>query len=608
MEDGAWVWTFWHTILLALTVGGFLLMAALYFGSLTSNLSVEGDNAIYIILARAMALGKGYTNIQTAVPRAEAQYPFLFPLLLLPIVARWGTDAVFQMEALVSAFALGAFMMGLIVFRRWFGSTFLALTVALGAASTDLVWEFSHKVLTEVPYLFFTLVACWCLTRYCEDDSWWAWSGVGAALAAAAAFLTRTIGVSICLALPLALLLAPGAGRLLPWRSPWPVSRPVGAGRERGMNWWLRAQKALFVSFIVGLIGGGWTLRNHYAYAGQQGHNYIGQFFLKQTYVPSAGSVQLDQLWSRLGGNIAYYARVYERMVGGHVWDHVTLSGRLSPALLVVTCAGFCYALVRRRTVAEPYVCTYVTIVLLWPWQDLRFAVPILPFLFYYMAHALIAAFNVLARWRPIDPRIAAALVLAVLSAPGTVHTIHTAQADRAKGYHYEVERLGEWPAYPDWRAFHAAAEWLKVHAAPGSTVINRSPNLLYLWTGLWSRNYPYSFDKASMIRDITREGDDYILKDDFAWTYTTGLYLDPVLRQYKQMFKKVYQVHGTVVYQFVPAGAAAHATTAQRTVSHQPATALHHPPTNRRVACCVLDKPDTSLATIPAAAPHRLS
>ena len=359
---GTMDWAIWRIGLIVLTAGALVLVAALYFGSLTNNLSVEGDNAIYVILAKAMALGKGYTNIQTAVPRAEAQYPFLFPLLLVPVVARWGTDGVLQMEALVAAFALGAFVMAYVVFRRWFGSAFLALTVAFAAATTDLVWEFSHKILTEVPYMFFTLVACWYITRYIECDSWLAWSGLGAALAASAAFLTRTIGVSICLALPVALLIAPRYTQYLPWRLPRSAHLQDGPTVERGVGWWLRAQKAVFVSLILGLIGGGWTLRNHYAYAGQQGHNYIGQFFLKQTYVPSAGSVQLDQLWSRIDGNITYYARVYERIVGGHIWDHVTLGGRLSPALLVVTCAGFLFALARRRTVAEPYLVSYVAL------------------------------------------------------------------------------------------------------------------------------------------------------------------------------------------------------------------------------------------------------
>jgi hypothetical protein len=289
-------------------------------------------------------------------------------------------------------------------------------------------------------------------------------------------------------------------------------------------------------------------------------------------------------------------------MLGGHVWDHVTFNGRLSPILLLLTCAGFLYALIRMRTVAEPYLFLYVAIVLLWPWQDLRFAVPILPFLFYYLAYAFIAPFTLLARWRPVDPRIAAALVLLPLSAPGALHTIHTAQADHAKGYHYEVERLGEWPAYPDWRDFHAAAEWLKAHAAPGSTVINRSPNLLYLWTGLWSRNYPYSFDRAYMIRDITHEGNDYIIRDRFNWTYTTGLYLDPVLRQYKQLFKQVYAKHGTIVYQYVPANerAAAHPVmpTARRpaTVNGliQSASRRPAPP---RIVCCYLPQWVSSIA-----------
>jgi hypothetical protein len=198
-------------------------------------------------------------------------------------------------------------------------------------------------------------------------------------------------------------------------------------------------------------------------------------------------------------------------------------------------------------------VAGYVLIVLLWPWQDLRFAVPLMPFLFYYIAIAISVPFMVLSRLRPIDARLAAAMVLIPLTLPTGVHTFHVAQTDRAAGYHYQLDRLGEWQAYPDWRDFHAAAIWLKTHAAPTSTVINRSPNLFYLWTGLASRNYPYTFDTSAVMRDLGIEHKDYVIVDDFKWTYTTGIYLKPVIRRFANRFVLVKRFHNTMIYQVKP-------------------------------------------------------
>lgn len=522
----------WRPAFIALCLAALAGTAALYIVSMTGNLSVEGDNAIYIILAKALAAGHGYTNIQGPVPRIEAQFPFLFPVLLAPIVGLWGVGAVLQMEALVTAFALASFLIIFFLFRRWLGSAILALSIALGTASSDLIWSFSHKVLTEIPYMFFTLLACWWATRYAGQEHWRTWAGLLAALAAAAAFLTRTIGLGLCIALPLSLLLAP----------------PL---RIRRVDWLLRLKQAALTGVVMAVLCGGWTVRNRIVYSGQ-GHSYIGQFFLKQTYDPEAGRISNGELLGRAADNAGYYATVYQRMLGGHIWDHIPSSGDVSQALLAITIVGFLYAVIRRRTLAEFYMSCYVAIVLLWPWQDLRFAVPVLPFLVYYLANALILPMLLLARFRRIDPRVAAAMVLIPLVAPTAKHTLSTALVDRKASYHYEIDRLGEWPAYTDWRDFHAAAMWLRQNAVPGSTVINRSPNLLYLWTGLLSRNYPYSHDKAYMIRDITSEHKDYLIYDDFKWTYTTGLYVKPLLVQYPNLFFPLYRIHNTVVYQLL--------------------------------------------------------
>ena len=222
---------------------------------------------------------------------------------------------------------------------------------------------------------------------------------------------------------------------------------------------------------------------------------------------------------------------------------------------MLVTLLGFTYALLRRRTVAELYIAGYVLIVVVWPWTDLRFAVPILPFLLYYVALAFLPVMMLLARWRPIIPSTAVVMVLAPLMAPTAKHTLQTAIHDRQVGYHYEIERLGEWPAYADWRDFHTAAMWLKANAVAGATVINRSPNIFYLWTDLKSRNYPYSFDRSYVLSDLSSERTDYVLDDQFQWTYTTKIYLDPVIRTYRSSFFGPFPIraaHGTNVYQVI--------------------------------------------------------
>ncbi len=515
----------------------FGVVAVVYFASLTNNLSVEGDNAIYMILAKAMNAGHGYTNIQGPTPRIEAQYPPLFPIMLVPIVRVFGVGGVLQMQALVTCFALASFAVGLVLFKRWTESALLSLAIMLATAESDLVWSFSHKVLTEIPYLFVTLLTCLLLTLYGHETRWRTWTGLSVVLAAGAVFLTRTVGVSMCVAVPAYLVLAP----------------PL---RHRH-DWDLRIRKAIATTVGIAVLAGAWTLRNRAVYSGQ-GHNYIGQFLLKEAYVPDNGKVTSNELVTRMADNAAYYADQFQRTLLGHEWDRMTTAPLVSHVLLACAIVGFAVALWRQRTVAEFYVAGYSLIVLLWPWQDLRFAVPIMPFIFYYMAMALHAAVFFASRLRHLDPRVVAALVLIPLTIPTGAHTVHIARDDRAAGYHYQSDKLGEWVAYPDWQDFHAAAMWLKVHAIPGSTVINRSPNIFYLWTGLASRNYPYTFNEWSVMQDVSAEHVDYMLLDDFSWTYTTNVYMRPVVKRYPDRFVLLHRFRGAAVYAVVhstPAG-----------------------------------------------------
>ncbi|MGH2391753.1 MAG: hypothetical protein ACRDIE_26465, partial [Chloroflexota bacterium] len=344
-----------------------------------------------------------------------------------------------------------------------------------------------------------------------------------------AAFLTRTIGLSLCLALPIYVLFA----------SPIP---------RTGAAWRKRAAKVLMMGAVLLATAGTWTLRNRMVFSGE-GHNYIGQFLLKQAYVPEAGQVSTGELWSRMDGNISYYAEQFQRMMLGTGWDGVYILGSIALPLLWVTLGGFVYSLITRRSLAEPYLVLYVVIVLLWPWKDIRFAVPVLPFLFYYLGQAIRFVASLPWALRKLDPRLVAAAVLIPFAGRPGLHTLHTALSDRHVGYHYESSLLGEWRAYADWQDFHAAAQWLTAHAPAGSTVINRSPNLLYLWTGLASRNYPYSFDLKGMLKDLTAERRDYVIYDDFNWTYTTKQYLRPVILRYPAYFRPVAHFNGTVVY-----------------------------------------------------------
>ena len=87
----------------------FVMAASLCLGVWTfdSKLSLSGDNAEYIIIARSLAQGEGLSYIHSPEPRPATKSPFGLPLLLAPLASAFPDDWV-PMKALVLAlFSLG---------------------------------------------------------------------------------------------------------------------------------------------------------------------------------------------------------------------------------------------------------------------------------------------------------------------------------------------------------------------------------------------------------------------------------------------------------------------------------------------------------------------
>ena len=53
-------------------------------------------------------------------------------------------------------------------------------------------------------------------------------------------------------------------------------------------------------------------------------------------------------------------------------------------------------------------------------------------------------------------------------------------------------------------------------------------------------------------MQDVSHEKVDYVLLDDFTWTYTTNLYMRPVIQRYTNRFILLHRFRGASVYKVV--------------------------------------------------------
>ena len=172
------------------------------------KLSLSGDNAEFIALAHSLAQGEGLSHINLPDPRPATKYPFGFPLLLAPLAWVFPGDWVPMKVGVLVLFALGMAVLYQLAQERMGqlpGLAVVALSLVLGksylthgptgVAYGPLLLHYAHQVMSEVPYLTFSLLALWLVERGVGREgikgNWWLVGGFACTIWA---YYIRTAG------------------------------------------------------------------------------------------------------------------------------------------------------------------------------------------------------------------------------------------------------------------------------------------------------------------------------------------------------------------------------------------------------------------------------
>ena len=489
-------------VTIALVALHILLCAALF----EPKIHTGGDSVTYVLLAESvLTWGDGYSlSIDPGPPQVHTKYPPTYPAMLAPLVAVFGQN--FVVLKLLSVVLTATSVLLFCRYARrgrepvpWF---FLALAFAVSPGVID----YSRWMLSEAPFLLFTLLTLWQLNRDREEQ------GLGrpfwlALLAAIATFYTRTIGAVLLVA----------------------VSLSYAARRE-----WRKF-------FVHGVIGAGltipWLVRGRLAQG--TATPYLEEFVLRNIYNPEAGHLGVSGVVGRFFENGWLYAsRELPRALAG---SESTWAGALPVVALalVVTCLAL-IGLVRalRRHPGAPEFYTVLTCVAIMLFQtsvnDVRYLVPLIPLILIYAtdgAGILARAFRRFpASFAPIV--VAGALATLALGAqtariPANLDMItRYAAGDPYAGYHSA------------WRRFFEAAEWAKTNTPPDAVVTVRKPRLFNVLAERRSLVYPFSSQPDSVLRVVKTT--DFVLID--AIHPTMSRYLVPALEHEPDSFHLVHQ------------------------------------------------------------------
>ena len=331
-----------------------LLMGILLFDA---NLSLTGDNAQFINLGRSLADGHGLAETIEGEPIPHTKYPFGFPLLLAIVHILFPSNLIALKSLVVLLYAISIPLTYLLIRR------FAAPTPALGVSTlclvSPLLLDYSHQVMSEIPFLLFSLIALLLLHRAHSDSS----TKDTKDTKGGKAFLFRISSCPSWILLAIIAIIAAyyirSAGIIL-----------IGTGIlffALHKKW----KEAGFIALGSVLLALPWQIRN----ASLGGTPYINQLLSINPYRPEEGALTFTTLIERILTNLEIY--------GIHIIPHIFLPSFIDANYFVgLFFSGLIlYALISgliKRNLLIVYLTCYLGLYILWPqvWSDTRFPHP----------------------------------------------------------------------------------------------------------------------------------------------------------------------------------------------------------------------------------------
>jgi hypothetical protein len=478
-----------RVLLLVLVVGAATLLGILAFDRLPSTL---GDNAEFAILGRSLAAGEGFRSINRPDARPSTKYPPGFPLMLAGWMKLFGTT-VYALKVEVLVCYIAAMGMTLLLARRFLDDAFALIATGLVVLSWTVL-NYSHQMLSDVPFLLSSLAALYLLDRG-ETRRTSLYAGMALCVWA---YFVRTAGISLVIAAFVYLL----------YRA--------------------RRKQAFILIGGFAVAAALWGIRNYLA-AGE-GSRYLGVMLAADPYEPELGMIGFSGLLVRMWINFSSY--VAYLLPANLLPTIITLAGGAgggAPRALisvVIMGVGFfgAYVLRKRALLVNLYLVLYFAIYLIWPdiWRSDRFMMPIAPL----VAICFFAGFKRLLEYFELRRSLIAAVAVVLMLT--NIFSLVT-YLRRERGY------------VPGWFEYLQTALWVRENTPEDSIIICRKPFLYYLFSDRRSVSYPFTSDAAAMRKYLMEISPNYIVIDDFGGFTTTHQYLLPVLTQMASSLEVVY-------------------------------------------------------------------
>ena len=526
------------------------MVVALWLLQWTPYLNVANDSGRYMVLGKSLARTGDLRLLNDVRQPLDTLYPPGFPAIIafwMRITGRDAIGVILPVKLTLLALLLSTLpMLYALLNRARLPNRYVAAGLLIAATCPALI-SYANEVMSEMPLLFLCLASVVAVEgtgnrgqgteekkrreEKTEDEepstlnpqpstrNSCSLFPVPCSLAcAAAAFLMRTSGIALLLA------------------------QTVWFWKRFGWKWGVAALLVMLV--VVGC----WLKRNSHitkAHPEIRYSSYVDQFTLRNPMQADAGRIPLNArgLLSRMKFGLPTYIGLIPRtplyMMAPPRTGWLALFYTIAVPLTLLMFVGIREAWKRGLKLSVGFALLFWFVAAMWPWQNARFLVPLIPFMILF----LMLGVYVTSEW--LRKRFNTRTVYAAQFIGAAALLVYFANV------HLRVIRQEHRPTLPgyafgrnrDEAGFYAACAWLRQNSDPREIVMGKPQYLLHLYAGnLTAQLEPTTSARAQEKAYIAPQHVRYLLQDSWQWGVPPSRKIfDNYLREYGDRWQPVW-------------------------------------------------------------------
>lgn len=494
---------------------GFIVFAVIFWAVIFKNISSDffdfgGDSAQYIILAESIVSGKGFT--MTNYPGAPfcVGYPPVFSIILSPIIYFFGRN-FYLMQILIASLGFISVILVYKLFKKKYGFNTAFIVSSLFIFNWNFIHNCTKHILSDIPYLFFSIVFFCLFIRY-EEEKNTNNKKLGLVLITLIlSFFCRYVGLFLLLAIITVLILKK------------------------------QFKKTILITVIFFIVLGLWNAINKFT-LNPFTSNSATAFFLINNYDPSQGTLFKYPMYFifRFVDGVNYYSEIIGQLIFSYIFfKWIFLKSFFSFTALGLVLLGFWAKFrVNKNCIFHYYFIGYLLFLTLSnSWlanEGARYMLPILPFLFLYFFMGIKKILTFL-------PKKVFYLIYSVVFVLVFISNIKML----SEVLEYSL------PEYSSVaKNFVSVHQWIEKNLPEKGVIISRNPVISFFYSGHQSICYPFSFNPDDTWQEILKNRVKYIVVDEFS--RETYSYLVPFVYKNRDRFKVLRRVGRTVLLEVI--------------------------------------------------------